>query len=694
MPSFPFRWRRKSRTDHPVLIESTPGGLRLLFISISLLALTALPHFNHIRLEVMLIFLGLVSYRGLAARYRWLPRNRWIVYVFAAIGFTVAAWFYGPPIGRDPGVAFLVIMLGLKSVEITSRRDVGIVVLLGLFTVMTHFLYADGVNWTLPLLALVIALFWLLAQMEHATPRVFMISDIKLVGKMLLQALPVVIILFYLFPRLSGSLYLFQGTTSSGVTGLGESLKMGTISNLIESEDVAFTASFFDQPPPPASERYWRGNNFWITDGREWTRGGHGTHLIAKDRGQIRQNRYRYEIELEPNNQNWLFSLDYPLEAPDQAWLQGDYHLVSKQPVKKKIRYQLDAVSFTGADQLTEQEMRLALSLGRTQITPRLETLIRSFTEGTSSSVMVANRVLQYFNQNNFIYSLSPPILASQAPVDEFMFDSQKGFCGHYASSFATIMRYAGIPARVVVGYLGGDYNPRSNQIVVRQSDAHAWTEIWQQDRGWIRVDPTAAVAPERIEGSIDISSLGSDGRVLFDSNNLIGFKRLYIETIWIKDAIKAKWNRWFINFDSGRQKELLKSLGLDKFEFKYVFMLAFLVAISLLSLLSAWLFRSEREKIDPVSKIISRFDNKMRKLGVARNPNEGPRDFQLRASKALPHLENQLAEITDTLVFLRYNPEVENMQPGNHGSSKDSQLALIKSKINQLKAKQNPRSA
>ncbi len=687
--SFPRIRRRKNKVNRSVLIESTPGGQRLLYISIGLLTLTALPHFNHLRFEVMAVFLCLVSYRCMAARYRWLPRNRWIVYAFAAIGFTIAAWYYGPPIGRDPGVAFLVIMLGLKSVEITSRRDVGIVVMLGLFTVMTHFLYADGIQWTLPLLVLVVALFWLLAQMEHATPKPFMLSDLRLVGKMLVQALPVVIILFYLFPRLSGALYLFQGDTSEGISGLSESLKMGTISNLIESEEIAFTASFFDQTPPSAQERYWRGNNFWVTDGREWTRGGHGTHLIRKDRGAVRSSNFRYEIELEPSNQNWLFSLDHPLEAPERAWLQGDHHLISREPVKKVLRYQLDAVSFQGVDALSEQEKQLALTLGDTVITPRLEKLIETFTEGATSSVMVANRALQYFNQNNFIYSLSPPLLASEAPVDEFMFESQKGFCGHYASSFATMMRYAGIPARIVVGYLGGDYNPRSNQIVVRQSDAHAWTEIWQENRGWIRVDPTAAVAPERVEGSIDLDSLGSDGRVLFDSSNLSGLKRLVIEAVWIKDAIKAKWNRWFINFDNDRQKELLKSLGLDKFDFRYVSIIAFLVALVLLSLVSLWLFRGERKKVDPVSKLVKQFDQKMRKLGVPRNPNEGPRDFQARATQAFPHLESQLAEITNHLVSLRYASQ--SVPESDQSAGKNSRLNLIKTKIDQLRSKANP---
>jgi len=597
----------------------------------------------------------MVGYRCLVAKNRSLPRNRWVIYLSAAVGFSVSAWFYGAPFGRDPGVAFLVVLLGLKSLEISSRRDLSIVVMLGFFTIMTQFLYADGVNWTIPMLILVAALMWLLAQMEHAEPQTFMLEDIKLVGKMLLQALPVVVILFYLFPRLSGALFLFQGDGNSGVTGLGDSLKMGTISSLVESEEVAFVASFFDQKPPPPSERYWRGTNFWVTDGREWSRGGHGVHLIGKDRTVV-DKKYTYEIELQPNNQNWLFALDHPGQAPKDAWLQGDHHIINREPVKNEIRYELDAVEFAASEELLAAEKRLALDLGKTEITPRLQELIDSFTDQAPSSIEIANRALQYFNQNEFVYSLSPPLLESQAPVDEFMFESQTGFCGHYASSFATMMRRADVPARIVVGYLGGEYNPRSNQIVVRQSHAHAWTEIWQEGQGWIRVDPTAAVAPERIESSIDLNgSNGNNGRVLFNTGGLSGLSKIFTEAVWFKDAIKAKWNRWFINFDRDRQQELLDSLGLGKLDFRYVSIFAFLLALGILTMVSLLIFRREKKPLDPITQLSQLFDRKMMTMGLARGASEGPRDFQLRAIEALPNLKNELLEISNQLIHLRY---------------------------------------
>ena len=450
-------------------------------------------------------------------------------------------------------------------------------------------------------------------------------------------------------------------------------------------------ASFFDQKPPPPSERYWRGTNFWVTDGREWTRGGHGVHLIGKERTIINK-KYTYEIELQPNNQNWLFALDHPGQAPKDAWLQGDHHIINKAPVKHEIRYELDAVQFATSEKLLAAEERLALDLGKTQITPRLQKLIDSFTDQAPSSIEVANRALQHFNQNEFIYSLSPPLLESPAPVDEFMFESQTGFCGHYASSFATMMRQADIPARIVVGYLGGEYNPRSNQIVVRQSHAHAWTEIWQEGKGWIRVDPTAAVAPERIESSIDLNgSTGNNGRVLFNTSGLTGLKKIFTEAIWFKDAIKAKWNRWFINFDRERQQELLDSLGLGNLDFRYISILAFLLALGILTIVSLLIFRREKKPLDPTTQLSRLFDRKMMAMGLARGSSEGPRDFQLRAVETFPYLKNELTEISNQLIRLRYCIQDTSDEITKDGNS--DQLAHLRKTIRNLPIKKQPKS-
>ncbi len=653
----PKNQQLKIQTEYSRFNPARLLNVRLLLHSTGLLTLAVLPHLNHLRFEIIAIFLLMAGWRCVACRWHWLPRNRWIILLFAMVGFTVSAWYYGAPLGRDPGVAFLVVMAGLKVLEVSSPRDIRIVLLLGLFVIITHFLYADGILWSLPLLGLVVALIWSMAQTEHVNPRRFMLSDLKLVARMFIQALPFVLILFYLFPRLAGSVYLFQSENQSGTTGLSDRLTMGSISNLIQSEDIAFTASFFNQTAPPPEQRYWRGGVLWDTDGRQWTRGLSAPFLKRDPYSNPADgHQQRYEIELEPNKQDWLFSLDFPVSIPPNADIDSDHHLYIDGKTDGSLRYTLISSDAPQIEPLSENARARALDLGDTIITPRMRALIGEFTEGTKSSIQIAQRVFDYYNKNEFVYTLQPPLLGSNAPVDEFLFESRRGFCGHYASSFATIMRRAGVPARLVVGYLGGKFNPRSNQIVVHQSDAHAWVEIWQQNSGWIRMDPTAAIAPERIQFPIDFNtSINSAGSVLFSMGEFAGFRRLFIELEWLSDSIKAKWNRWFTTFDQSRQQQLLKSLGLDHLDSRLLSMGAFVGALATLSLLSFVIFQRDQVKPDPVVRVYQRYCNRLKKLGMTRRPNEGPVDFSARARLQFPDFEKQIDNITLQFITLRY---------------------------------------
>jgi hypothetical protein len=309
-----------------------------------------------------------------------------------------------------------------------------------------------------------------------------------------------------------------------------------------------------------------------------------------------------------------------------------------------------------GAIDLDRGARWMALKTDGTIVTPRLRQLVAELSDGAGSASEIARRALEHFNRNPFAYTLRPPLLTSDAPVDEFLFETRRGFCGHYASSFAILMRLAGVPARLVTGYLGGQVNPRANQIVVRQSEAHAWTEIWDESSGWIRVDPTAAVAPERIEHTIDYaSSLGREGIVLFDDIQFSGFRRLSIELVWLRDAMRATWNRWFTTFDRDRQRQLLEALGIGGIDMRYISVAAFLGALGLLSVVSLLLFRSERHQQDPALKIYRKFQRKIARHGVVHRPGEGPRDLARRAARALPGKQQLIEGITRQYVQMRY---------------------------------------
>ena len=369
----------------------------------------------------------------------------------------------------------------------------------------------------------------------------------------------------------------------------------------------------------------------------------------------VRPNR-RYEIDQEPGPQNWLFTLDYPGVVPPGAVLQSDHHLFSRTRIRNPLRYQMASLAGPNPEELGRDARWMALNTGNTRVTPRLQALVDDIRSAAASPLGIADRMLELFTQENFIYTLRPPLLESDAPVDQFLFETRRGFCGHFASSFAIVMRLAGVPARLVTGYLGGEVNPRTNQIVVRQSEAHAWVEIHDPAAGWVRVDPTAAVAPERIEFPIDYdSSIDGEGLVLFRDVNIRGLRRLAIELEWFRDSIKAQWNRWFTTFDRDRQQQLLENLGLDGIDLRLVSIVAFLGAIGLLALISLWLFRREREVEDPVWKLYRIFLQRLTRRGVAIEATEGPRDLEARAIKQLPDQAEDISAITAQYVALRY---------------------------------------
>lgn len=650
--------RRDRKPKIPVSpLHGEPGGPRLIVLAIGFLTLAVLPHLGHGQLQSVMIFLFFASWRILSIRWRWIPCNRWIVYLFAAVGFSIVAWRYGPPLGRDPGVAFLLVLLGLKCIEFNSRRDLEIVVLLGLFTVVTHFLYADGIDWAVPLILLVVGFVWLLAQFGHAGYRGSALADLRLIGKMMLQALPFVVILFYLFPRLSGSVYLFQSDSDSAQTGLNDTLTMGSISELIQTQGVAFTATFGDDRIPPPDERYWRGGVLWVTDGRQWRRGEFLPFL--RGRTDFPDNvavEHRYRISLSPGRQNWLFTLDYPGQVPDGAELDSDHHMYLRDRNRKQLDYEMTALAGPNPESLDRDARWMALNVGKTRITPRLRALVDEIREGSPTVREMATRVLRKFNREQFVYTLQPPLLDSDAPVDQFLFETRRGFCGHFSSSFAILMRLAGVPARLVTGYLGGEVNQRRNQITVRQSEAHAWVEIHDPVDGWIRVDPTASVAPERVEYPIDYeSSMSRDGLVLFRDVNVRGLRRLALELEWFRDSIRANWNRWFTSFDHDRQKELLKSLGLDGLDLRIVSMAAFLGGLGLLTLVSLWLFRNERRPIDPAQRLFRQFQRRLSRQGIRTDATEGPRDYADRAARHLPQHAEVIQAVASEYISLRY---------------------------------------
>ncbi len=625
-------------------LDNQPAGNQLLFYSTLILGIAVLPHFFNIRASVMISFLALIAIKFASATVApWLSR-RWGILACAILFFSNSAWHYGIPLGRDPGVSFLIVLLGLKILESRTRRDLRIVLFLGFFVVVTHFLYFPNLILVVYLFTIVLATIWMLIQISHVNPERFLRSDLRLMLRMAIQAIPFALILFFLFPRFAGSLWLLQSPSSTSTTGMSDIMSMGTVSNLVESEEIAFTATFANQSIPPKWARYWRAGVLWSTDGKTWRQNRNLQHQQRNIRTSGPP--YHYDINLDNNRGKWLYILDTVANAPTRTKLTVDGYLKRSPNSKKFAGYSVQSFlqyqDFTINDQLrilgTEIEPRL--------ITPRMRELIdRNVSEvsvnGHVRAKEIANQFLRYFGEQPFSYTLRPARLFSDNPVDEFLFQSREGFCEHYAASFTTLMRGAGIPARVVVGYLGGELNPRANQITVRQSDAHAWSEYWSEENGWSRIDPTAAIAPERINNAINfLESFNQNGKVSFASYNLSWFENLIQEARWFSALAKVQWNRWFVGYDHLRQQKLLDYMGLGNFDPVRLIGLAFLFAILVLTVIAIVFFFRERLPQAKHIKAYQEWCSKLATLGMEKLHHESSMDYCRRIVKLLPDHE------------------------------------------------------
>jgi transglutaminase-like putative cysteine protease len=437
-----------------------------------------------------------------------------------------------------------------------------------------------------------------------------------------------------------------------------DTMQPGSIRSLSESSEVAFRVSF-DGAPPPARELYWRGLVFTEFDGRGWQR---VQAPRTEDMPFVPQGEaLRYHVTLEPSNKPWMPALDLPAIRPRGARYQTDFTLEYREPIRERLNYTLTSYTRynTGALELAERARALQLP---PDVSPRARALAAQWQQENSSPQLVAQAALDYFRQENFVYTLSPPLLGDD-PVDEFLFGTRRGFCEHYAAAFVALMRAANIPSRVVVGYLGGELNTAGDYLIVRQSDAHAWAEIWLPERGWVRMDPTGAIAPERIELGLDaVRRLEQQGLALGSLSEeavrraleLGWFEFVARQTRWYWDYTNLAWYRWVVDYGKERQERFLAALGLE--DISWGRLTGLLTAgVLLITLVYALLLWRPGKSADPAQAAYLRFCRKLARAGLARAPYEGARAFAGRAARKRTDLADSISEITGLYEDLRY---------------------------------------
>ncbi|KAB7766262.1 transglutaminase TgpA family protein [Xanthomonas maliensis] len=582
--------------------------------------LLQLPTLLAAAIALAALLVGLLSWRGtLLAPVRLLL----VVAVLAAV-----YWQIGMRFGRDTGCAVLAGMLAIKTSELRTLRDARSLLGFALFAPFAAFLLDQGpLTMALALLAVLSTLLCMqrLADEEHHTATPSLGFQLRSAGRLVAIGVPLALATFWLLPRLGAPLW---GVPERALTrpGLSDHMEPGQWLDLMADDSPALRVQFTGRVPPP-EQRYWRGPVMWDFDGRRWQ---HGPWTGRSQPASVvaGTQRYRYRLDYEPTDRRQLVALDLPTAAAANTDLSPDYELTARRSLTALTRWELESTPPVRFDTDLPPALRArALALPPTY-NPRTLALGRQWrTEAGNDDAAIVQRALRWIG-SDFVYTLDTP-LAGRDSVDEFLFQQKAGFCEHFSSSFVFLMRAAGIPARVVTGYAGGTYNRLGNYWVVRRMDAHAWSEVWLRDRGWVRVDPTAAVAPERVYDTLDdrLQAGGADG-----------FAQLgpWADLAQVSDWLRRGWNDLVLSFDADRQQRLLQPFGIDRLDTQQLAMIFAAFALGALGWMAWLLARGERER-DPLLRAWHQLGRRYARLGLGREPHEPATDWARRVALAQP---------------------------------------------------------
>ncbi|WP_051434608.1 transglutaminase TgpA family protein [Desulfonatronum lacustre] len=668
--------------------------------------LAALPHFARYPAWIGLTCVGLWSLWLSTLQRPGLTPSRMIRFALT-LGCVGGVYFsFGYLLGPEPGTALLLLLLALKPFEAKGRRDQIQILFMTYLLVLLQFLHSQSLLVAGYMILVVLIATAALVGVAHPASQTDPRFRLRQASVLLLQALPVMLILFVLFPRLPGSLWgLFQ-TPRTGLTGLSDTMSPGDISELLQSSEVVFRVTFDDQPPA-VGRMYWRALVLWETDGRTW-RVGESDRESGRESGQWQVRPLgepvEYVLTMEAHGQRWLPVLEMPLQgnqgrqrgtssdalpetppetppgtmpatdpdtslpatpaslpAPQGLTVQElepapDYRLVISEELRRRARFQLQAALEFETDAPTSGEHLRALELPPSG-NERARELARSWATTTMDERTVVDQALDFFRDETFDYTLRPPLLREEA-VDDFLFRTRSGYCEHYASAFTFLMRAAGIPARVVVGYQGGDRNPLGDYFVIRQYHAHAWSEVWLEETGWTRVDPTTVLAPERID-------VGAGALVPnIDMPRVLSSREMgWVISAWRGltqgwDAANTVWNQWVLDFGFERQRRFLERFGLagtTRLERLGHLALALSLSFVAAALVYGLILLRSRPPEDVLDTTYARFCRRLAKIGIPRFPQEGPRDYALRAAGLRPDLAESIMAVSEGYIRLRY---------------------------------------
>ena len=558
-------------------------------------------------------------------------------------GMVLAAFQFR--IGRDTSCAGLLAMLMLKPFETHGTRDAHSLLGFSLFGPFAAFLQDQGpltLSLSLPAVALSLMAWSMLLPGEQQSPKA--LPALRRAALSVAMALPVALAGFWLFPRLATPLWGLP-ENSVGRMGLGDRMTPNEWLDTLVDDSPALRARFIGRTPP-REQMYWRGPVLVNFDGEAWTRDA-GAGQFSAPAIQATGPHIRYEVMFEPTERHDLVLLDLPIGSPPETSLNGELTAVSPEPINNLMRYQGESTpSARFSEPLAPWQRRAALALPPNH-DPRTRALAAQWRQQSADPIVLTRRFMAWLRRD-FKYTISAPPVGFNA-TDDFLFSTRLGFCQHFSSAYTVFMRAAGVPVRVVTGFVGGHHNKLGDYWLLKQKDAHAWTEIWIEGRGWIRVDPTAAIAPENILDTLDDLQARQRAGLGGSADQVLG------PMLDGSDFLRRQWNELVLGFNAQRQKSLLKPLGIADAD-AWQLVSAFAVGSALALMLTLFfLLREHRDRSHPLIRAWRAFTRRLRRAGLAKQPEEPPVTFARRAAGFLPQQAEQIISVSQRYSDWRY---------------------------------------
>ncbi len=628
---------------------------QLFWITFAVL-LAVMPQLYRLPIWFLPMTVVVISYRFYAQIHQVKKAYNIILMMIAILALMLIVYSQGIELSREISVSILITMSVLKLLETYAMRDALLVVMLCYFVTMTRFLYSQDLLLVFYLLGSAFVTTHALSILNYEqTNRWFDRKQLKSTASSLSLAIPFAVLFFLVFPRLGSPIWGSPDIFGEGKTGISDTMSPGSIVELFMDDSPAFRVTFENGVTPPNNKLYWRGPVLWNFDGLTWSTKKHRS-LRKTIRQYGADEVVSYQVELESTGQNFMFGLDYVTQAVDKAFLLPDSLLYSPTKINQLKHYELKSVMFERFYQnINQADMNLLLDYPANQNLQTLE-LMKTWQQEASNPIQIINRALTLFNQGEYFYSYTPPPLEGEV-IDEFLFNSKRGFCEHYASTFVIMMRMAGIPARVVTGYQGGINN--GEYLLVKQSDAHAWAEVYIDSTDglgyWLRVDPTSVVAPERVEQG---------------ARNIMNEKRHWIDFEWLRnskeslDKYRYQWNQWVRDFNVSKQEALFRAIGIEYRDGKYLalMMITILLVTGLLSIIPLWLLK--RKKYHSLQKLYLQFAKLVKhEPDLYRLHPHGIEHFSNQMMAHHPQTSTHVSHFVDLYLHARYSQGQANQE-------------------------------